>query len=486
MKATTFANRSFYQTGIRLALAVSLGLVLSACNKGGQTTVPVSGAPASSQESTPETVVPVSPEVNQAASVEKATVRIESEGKYVEVEGSALHYGSGSGFFIDEYGMIVTNHHVVGGAGNIKVFVNEGSESREYTARRVGVAECSDLAVIQLVNSDNKTFTPLRWAVTEPDLQIDVEAVGYPTNQHGYYFETAGKITSFPKAKHTYWSSIESSFSHSAGISEGNSGGPLVIKDTDQVVGVNYAYNQDDHLYYAINAEVASKITKELALGRDVLSIGITSEVAFSGGEPTGIWVSSVAPGSIADRAGIEAGDTITALNQIPLYGDNPELGNSNRTMQHYCEILNYSNPQDPRQMIPFEVTKQLGKKCTGMLNGNMPLSCDATPAYEPIHHEVYGELSYIDKIMANGSYVDMHEYEAERDTVLTITVTSMEITPAVGVFNLGNGEGASLGFDSGNPASVNIQVKSGQVISILVSSMSAYNVGDYVMTITE
>lgn len=107
------------------------------------------------------------------ADVRAATVQITTVGDAILPRGltsvDIQQRGRGTGFFIDETGYIVTNNHVVTGAGQLSVKVD--GVNLLYPAELVGVAECADLAVIRTTMGNNG-FEALKWPETGPEINL--------------------------------------------------------------------------------------------------------------------------------------------------------------------------------------------------------------------------------------------------------------------------------------------------------------------------
>ena len=286
------------------------------------------------------------------ALVASATLRVETEGVFSELgEDDVEMFGGGSAFFIDQSGIAVTNHHVVGGAGIIRVFVPGEDQARN--ARLLGVSECSDIAVIKV---DGEGFPALSWFPDPVTPGLEVYSAGYPSD----YSLTRGIITRSAYRAETGWASTDGVLEHDSRILGGNSGGPLVTAD-GRVVGVNYAGTDVEVQSLAIGAPVAATLVERLAVGENIDSIGVTGE-AFEDLESDirGVWVTSVATGSEAFTAGIRAGDVITRLENLAVGRD--------ATMAGYCEVIrsNQSGSQ-----IRVEVLRlSTGELLAGELNG--------------------------------------------------------------------------------------------------------------------
>jgi hypothetical protein len=148
---------------------------------------------------------------------------------------------------------------------------------------------------------------------------------------------------------------------HDATINPGNSGGPL-IDSNGKVVGVNYAAFKSADQYFAIGQDVAMPIIDQLKSGEDVDTLGINGTALISDdGSFYGIWISSVASGSPADRVGIKGGDLLTTLEGYPIASDG--------TMSDYCDIVRTHSPGD---MIGVEVIRvSTLEYMEGQLNGD-------------------------------------------------------------------------------------------------------------------
>lgn len=265
--------------------------------------------------------------------VEQAVVQIEAQGRFVNPAGEATSgAGRGSGFIIDPSGLIVTNNHVVGGAGLLRVWV--AGDSRPKNARILGVSECSDLAVIDI---DGSGYPYLGWYEGRARPGLDVYAAGFPLGEPEYTL-TRGIVSKERADGETNWASVDSVIEHDATINPGNSGGPLISKD-GEVVGINYRGRDESDQYFAIGRAAAIPIIDELRRRRNVDSIGINPEAVVFESGLSGIWASSVQSGSIADKAGIKAGDVIIELEGLPLGADG--------TMADYCDILRTHEASD-------------------------------------------------------------------------------------------------------------------------------------------
>jgi len=245
---------------------------------------------------------------------------------------------------------------VVTGAAILKVYI--GGDSTEYDARVVGVSECADLAVIQV---DTKDVSFLKWYEGDIKTGMEVYAAGFPLAEPEFNL-TKGIISKTAASGQTNWASMKSVIGHDATINPGNSGGPLVTVD-GEVVGVNYRGRADANQYFAIGATVALPVIDELQAGKDKDSIGVNGEaIAFGpNSEYPGIWVYSVESGSLADKAGVEAGDIILEMEKILLATDG--------TYKQYCDVLRGHKSDETMALRVYRPTTD--EILEGQLNGD-------------------------------------------------------------------------------------------------------------------
>ncbi len=291
--------------------------------------------------------------VSSVDGVRAAVVQINATGTFIDPAAGLQSnvVGSGTGFIIDESGLVVTNNHVVTGAAVLEVLIDGEQEPRN--ARLLGVSECSDLAVIDI---EGDGFDYLEWHDGPIAAGMSIFAAGFPLGDAEYTL-LDGIVSKENADGESSWASVDAVIEHSADTLPGNSGGPIV-SDQGRVVAVNYAGN-DVGQSFAIGREVARPVIDQLRNGIDVDSVGINGE-AVSGDGVTGIWVYSVASGSPADLVGLEAGDLITQAESLPMAADG--------TMSDYCDVLRSRQVNDP---IAIEVYRpSTDELLEGRLNG--------------------------------------------------------------------------------------------------------------------
>ena len=281
------------------------------------------------------TPTPAPTVVSSLRDVKLATIQIEAEGSFVDLElGQQLNRrGRGSGLIIDQSGIAVTNNHVVTGAAILRVWV--GGVREPLNARILGVSECSDLAVIDI---EGDGFPVFEWFDGEIYSGLDVFAAGFPLGDPEFTL-TRGIVSKGRTRGETNWASVDSVIEHDATINPGNSGGPLVTLD-GRVIGVNYAGRSDTGQFFAISREEALEVISQLRAGLDVDSIGVNGTAVRNEEESiSGIWVASVKSGSPASNVGLKGGDIITKLEGLVLAADG--------TLADYCDILRTHHPDD-------------------------------------------------------------------------------------------------------------------------------------------
>lgn len=235
---------------------------------------------------------------------------------------------TGSGVIISEDGYIVTNNHVVEGADELTVTLNDNSE---YSARIIGTDKTTDLALIKINGKDLPTLP-----IGDSDkLKVGewVLAVGNPFNLNSTV--TAGIVSA--KARSLGANGVESFIQTDAAINAGNSGGALV-NTQGELVGINAMLYSQTGSYsgygFAIPTTIMKKVVNDLKqygeVQRAVLLIsgldvhnyidqqkdkGETVDL----GTNDGIYVKDVDPDGAGAQAGLKEGDVITKLDDRTL-----------------------------------------------------------------------------------------------------------------------------------------------------------------------
>lgn len=230
----------------------------------------------------------------------------------------------GSGFIIAKDGYIFTNNHVVQGADEIKVTLENGDE---YDAKVIGTDPKTDIALIK-IEPDNDL--PVVELGDSGNLQVGewVMAIGNPFGLS--HTVTVGVVSA--KGRVIGSGPYDDYIQTDASINPGNSGGPL-INTKGKVIGINsaiYAGNTGGNIGigFAIPINIAKSILEDLKTkgtvtrGRlGVMIQKITPELAksFNLSENEGALVGDVLKGSPAERSGIERGDVIIEFDGQPV-----------------------------------------------------------------------------------------------------------------------------------------------------------------------
>ena len=247
----------------------------------------------------------------------------------VSIETMSADGGStGSGFVIDPNGYLLTNNHVVADAMTIKVMLNDG---REFAAKILGRDESYDLAVLKISATGLKA---LQFGDSDKVQVGDpVIAIGSPLGLSGTVTQgiISAKNRPVTAGDRDSSTSFISALQTDAAINPGNSGGPLVDA-TGAVIGVNSAIaslgstgsaqSGSIGLGFAIPINQARKTADQLI--RDGKAtypvIGVAIDMNFtSGGALIAKTSSAIMAGGPAAKAGLRAGDLITAIDGMKI-----------------------------------------------------------------------------------------------------------------------------------------------------------------------
>jgi Do/DeqQ family serine protease len=283
--------------------------------------------------------------------------------------------GFGSGVIISRDGYIVTNNHVIDGAEEIEVVLND---RRSFPAKLVGTDPSTDIALLKIdakdlpymVYGDSDVLKVGEWVI----------AVGNPFNLTSTV--TAGIVSAKSRSINILANSgqqlgIEAFIQTDAAVNSGNSGGALV-NTKGELIGINTAIASQTGTYagysFAVPVNIAKKVVGDLkeygVVQRALLGVVITEvtkELAKEKGLETieGIYVSQVNVNSGAKQAGIQAGDVILSVD-----------GEWVNTIPELQEKISRHRPGDQVQIIvkrdgrrkPFAVTLRNSDGSTALL----------------------------------------------------------------------------------------------------------------------
>ncbi len=220
----------------------------------------------------------------------------------------------GSGFIINETGIVITNNHVIQDSEDIVIRVDG---DKEYKAKIIGADPLSDIAVLQIESKEK--FIPVKFGDSDKARIGDwVIAIGNPFGLGGTV--TSGIISA--RNRSIGLSRYEDYIQTDASINQGNSGGPLFDMNGN-VIGINTAIlgqSGSIGIGFSIPSNSAKKVIDQLVefgeTKRGWLGVRIqvvTKEIADLEklDEPRGALIASVAEKSPSEKAGIKAGDII-------------------------------------------------------------------------------------------------------------------------------------------------------------------------------
>ena len=294
---------------------------------------------------------------------------------------------SGSGFVLNKEGYIATNAHVVSGGRDVRVRFGEG---RDVAAKIVGSDPSTDLAVIKVDPSKVKlTPVPLgdssRVQVGDP-----VVAIGNPLG-----FEdtvTTGIVSALGrdiKAPNEF--TIDHAIQTDAAINPGNSGGPLIDAD-GRVVGITSQIATSGGskgnvgIGFAIPVDLAKQVIPKLIEDGKVehayigvTTTAVTPELAGALKLPAqdGALVEQVQPGSPADDAGIRAG---TRQVQGLVAGGDLIVGVDGRTVHEPADVAAAIGDNRPGDRVRVDLYRGSAKKTVTVTLGNRPRKAPAAP----------------------------------------------------------------------------------------------------------
>ncbi len=280
--------------------------------------------------------------------------------------------GQGSGFFLSADGYAVTNHHVVDKAESVEVTTDNG---KTYTAKVIGTDPKTDLALIKVDGRGDFPFVKL----AEKTSRIGdwVVAVGNPFGLGGTV--TAGIVSA--RGRDIGAGPYDDFIQIDAPINKGNSGGPTFDIDGN-VIGVNTAIFSPSGgsvgIGFAVPADTVKSVVAQLK-DKGVVTRGwigvqiqpVTADIADGLGlkKAEGALVVEPQPDSPATKAGILAGDVVTALN--------------GETIKDARDFARKIGAMDPGSTVKLAVLRKGETKTLSMTLGELPQERQARAAAE-------------------------------------------------------------------------------------------------------
>jgi S1-C subfamily serine protease len=292
---------------------------------------------------------------------------------------------TGSGFMIDREGHVLTNNHVIEGAGQVSVKL--GDSEKTYDAEVVGADPGTDVALLK-VDAPASEIQPLTLGrSSEMEVGDPVVAIGNPFGLDRTV--TSGIVSAVQRniqAPNGF--SISHVIQTDAAINPGNSGGPLINAE-GAVIGINAQIatgggsNGNVGIGFAIPIDTVRANLEQLKKTGEVehaflgVSGGtITPELAKAVNLPVdeGVLVQVVVQDGPADRAGIEAGSTTATINgeEVRLGGDiiTEAGGKKLKSMDELVELVQESEPGD---LLALKILRSGQEKTADVTLGTQP-----------------------------------------------------------------------------------------------------------------
>ncbi|MGJ8666406.1 MAG: S1C family serine protease [Patiriisocius sp.] len=263
--------------------------------------------------------------------------------------------GSGSGVIITPDGYIITNNHVIEGASQIEITLNNNST---YPAELIGTDPKTDIALVKI---DAGTELPFITFSDSDTVKVGewVLAVGNPFRLTSTV--TAGIVSAKARDLNELDGNAQSFIQTDAAVNRGNSGGALV-NTRGELIGINTAITSETGSYvgysFAVPSNIARKVTEDIMefgnVQRAILGISggnlDSARAEYYGVNDTeGVYVGSVESGSGADRGGIKKGDVIKKLDGL--------------SVTKFSDLTGYLGAKRPNDIVDVTVIRDGDEK---------------------------------------------------------------------------------------------------------------------------
>lgn len=256
--------------------------------------------------------------------------------------------GTGSGVIITPDGYIITNNHVIAGARDISITLND---NRTYEAELIGTDSKTDIALLKIDAEEDLPYTTFADS-DQAKIGEWVLAVGNPFNLNSTV--TAGIISA--KSRDLSGKNYQSFIQTDAAVNPGNSGGALV-NTNGELIGINTAISSQTGSYIGYSFAVPSNIARKVVA--DIMEFGNVQNgiLGVSGTElngknaddldlnlTEGFYVDSVEDESGAKKAGITKGDIITKIDEVRI--------------SKFADLTGYLNTKRPNDVVNVTILR--------------------------------------------------------------------------------------------------------------------------------
>lgn len=261
--------------------------------------------------------------------------------------------GMGSGVIISPDGLIITNNHVIDGAEQISITLNN---NKSYEAELLGTDPKTDIALLKIDANEQLSYTTFGDSDTAK-IGEWVLAVGNPFNLTSTV--TAGIISA--KSRDLYGGEIQSFIQTDAAVNPGNSGGALV-NTYGELIGINTAITSQTGSYvgysFAVPSNIAKKVVEDIMefgnvqngiLGVRGISLNSANAEEFDVDETEGFYVSDIEDESGAEKAGIKTGDIIKKLDEVKI--------------SKFSDLKGFLNTKSPNDLIYVTILRNGDEK---------------------------------------------------------------------------------------------------------------------------